>query len=300
MHALNNIVVNVRREPDTNVVLEKVARLVEGRRTAVHVVRVVHDPVIDASHASVADRQRMKTFMMQTEEQYLEELLDPFRARIQNLDSVTMWHARPFRAVLDLAEDVKPDLIVRAAEVKARLSEVVRTPDDWHLVRTSQVPVLLLKPTMWVRSAQVIAAVDTFDHDADAHNRQVITTAELMRGALGGTLHVVTAFPAYQPWATELGAAFDHDRLKREIEHEIDTQQRRLLDQCGIHATRRAVEGTPAFAVSDYAESIGAELIVLATHARKGVKALVLGNTSESLLHLSQRDLLVLPAGDAG
>lgn len=296
MQALNNILVNVRREPDTHVVLEKVARLVDGRRTAVHVVRVVHDPIIDASHASLADRQRMKTFMMQTEEQYLEDLLDPFRGRIQNLDSVTMWHARPFRAVLDLAADLKPDMIVRAAEVKPRLAEVVRTPDDWHLVRASHVPVLMLKPTMWIRDAHVVAAVDTFDPSGQTQNRQVITAAELMRKTLGGTLHVVTAYPSYQPWASELGAGFDHAKLQRDIELEVDAKQRQLLDQCGVQALRRAVEGAPAFAVGDFVESIGAELIVLATHARSGVKALVLGNTSETLLHESQRDLLVMPA----
>ena len=94
-----------------------------------------------------------------------------------------------------------------------------------------------------------------------------------------------------------MSAAYDYVKLRRSIEHEIDTKQRALVGDDARAAVRlHAIEGEPAYAINQLAEELGAELIVLGTAARAGIAALVIGNTSEALLHLTQRDVLVIRA----
>ena len=297
MNSAKQILVVVRRAPDAAQVLNKVAQLTHGSDAHVQVIRVVHDDIVASRHTVEGDGQKLKTFILQAEEEYLEGLIEPFRARFKSIESATVWHRRPFVAVLDVARDLRADLIVKGAEVGARLSEIVRTPDDWHLLREAACPVMLVKLAAWLDKPRIVAAVDALDDDHAELNRHVLDSARELARQLDGSVDLVSTYPAYQPWAAEMSAAYDYVKLRRSIEHEIDTKQRALVGDDARAAVRlHAIEGEPAYAINQLAEELGAELIVLGTAARAGIAALVIGNTSEALLHLTQRDVLVIRA----
>ena len=298
MDPLQRVLVIVRREPDTAQVLNKVAQFAAGAQ--VHVIRVVHDDMVASRYASRGDAQTLKTFMLQAEQEYLEGLIEPFRARFKSIESATVWHRRSYAAVLAVARDIKASLIVKGAEVGGRLAEIVRTPDDWHLLREAACPVMLLKLAAWLPRPRIIAAVDALDEVHTALNHQVLSAANTMAEVLGGSFDLVSTYPAYQPWAAEMAAAYDYVKLRRSIEKEIDTHQRALLSASSalkIGSVRQhAIEGEPAHSINRVAEEIGAEVIVVGTAARAGISGLVMGNTSEALLHITQRDVLVVHA----
>jgi universal stress protein A len=55
--------------------------------------------------------------------------------------------------------------------------------------------------------------------------------------------------------------------------------------------------GLPKHEISDYAESIGADLIVLGSHGRHGL-GLLLGSTANGVLHLARCDVLAVRVRD--
>jgi universal stress protein E len=57
-----------------------------------------------------------------------------------------------------------------------------------------------------------------------------------------------------------------------------------------------ADEGRAEQVISTLAEELGAELVVVGTHARQGLKGIVLGNTSERLVHHLETDVLTVHA----
>ena len=298
MISAKRILVAVRREPDAAQVLNKVALLCHGSDSHVQVIRVVHDDMVTSRHTAEGEGQKLKTLILQAEEEYLEGLIEPYRSRFAAIESATVWHRRPFAGVLDVARDIGADLIVKGAEVGARIAEIVRTPDDWHLLREASCPVMLVKLAAWLDAPRIIAAVDALDDEHAVLNRRVLDVAREMAQRLGGSVDLVSTYPAYQPWAAEMSAAYDYVKMRRSIEHEIEQKQRALLgggpgaEHIGVHL--HAIEGEPAHAINQLAEELGAEMIVLGTAARAGIAALVIGNTSEALLHLTQRDVLVV------
>jgi nucleotide-binding universal stress UspA family protein len=70
-----------------------------------------------------------------------------------------------------------------------------------------------------------------------------------------------------------------------------------LLEAASIEITRVDLNGYPADAVVEYAEGIGADLIVIGSRGRGELAALFLGSTSHRILHLAHCDVLVVKGG---
>lgn len=52
--------------------------------------------------------------------------------------------------------------------------------------------------------------------------------------------------------------------------------------------------GDPGFAITDYAQEINAELIVISSHGRRGLSRLFMGSVAERVVRLAQVPVLVL------
>ena len=70
-----------------------------------------------------------------------------------------------------------------------------------------------------------------------------------------------------------------------------------LLDDTSVTIKRVDVNGYPADALVEYAEGVGADLIVIGSRGRGELAALFLGSTSHRVLHLAHCDVLVVKGG---
>ena len=84
MQNLENILVVVTREVDCTLVLEKAQILAAAANANTFVVRVIYDDVVDSGIPRAEDAQRLKTFIMEAEETYLEDLVKNCNAKFQN------------------------------------------------------------------------------------------------------------------------------------------------------------------------------------------------------------------------
>ena len=70
----------------------------------------------------------------------------------------------------------------------------------------------------------------------------------------------------------------------------------RLTDRAateGLEVTTAVLDGTAKNAIVDYAESVGADAIVIGTRGRGGVERLMLGSVAEHVVRTSPVDVLV-------
>ena len=279
--------------------LEKAERLA-GSETAVHVVQVIYEGVAEISTAAIEDSQRLKSFILSSAESALEDQLEAAQGRFASLESATLWNARTWEGVLHAAENVGADLILRTVEVGEtvgdRVASVVRTPDEWNLLRHSKVPVVLVKPQVWGRDAPVICALDAFDETHDDLSRTVLRRADQYARRLGVDLDLVYAYPLFEPWVGELGAVKSYAEIKASVEEDAKSRLQALADSEGVsYRHMHLEEGQTAQVLARLTEDADAALLVVGTHAREGMRGVLLGNTSERILHAVDCDVATVP-----
>lgn len=283
----------INRASDAEFLLEKAATLASAEHASVQIVRIVYDELASHSLTENDDAQRLKVYLMQSEHELLEDIVDTFRNRFDDVEILVVWHRRVSEGVIEAAKRFEADLVIKAVDHKSE--HFPHHPDDWNLLRHTDRPVLMLNPPSWGQDKVVLGAVDLVDDAHDDASRKIIAAGAHLAAEIGGRFHVVYAYPAVRPWAvSEPSLGLDYTRMEREIHA---TAQRKLATIAeGIPVEQsHLVEGPPSTVVSTVARDSGAEIVVLGNAAREGVAGLLFGNTAEALLKVVDMDLLVLP-----
>ena len=121
----------------------------------------------------------------------------------------------------------------------------------------------------------------------------------------GGRVHLVRAhIPIGVIGATAEGAILSPDllaadeALRLRAEEYLATQAVRLASEWGVSVRPHVAEGNPAGLITETAESVDADLIVMTTHGAGGFTPGWLGSVADSVIRHSYRPVLVLPEND--
>lgn len=298
MPTMKNILVALGSADEARYVLRKAAALATANHARLHAVRVVHEGVADIGASAIDASVELKSFILASAEAELEEWLTPARRHVPDLDSVTLWNARTWEGLLHAAEQADADLIIRAVSTHHKFGDVVRTPDDWNLLRHAPVPVMLVKSQPWVDDPIVVCALDPFD---DAHQNLNVALLQESQGfasVLRGELVVVVAYPLFEPWVGQLGATGSYEEIRQSIDSDIRDRVDALARQAGVRFKHLIVEeGHATEVIGRVVEDTVAELLVIGTHGRDGVQGLLLGNTAERILHVVGTDVVTVRGG---
>lgn len=186
------------------------------------------------------------------------------------------------------AEDTGADVVVMGGKHHRGLGRLMGS-SILHLVRLGAVPVLA-HAGLPTRLRRVLAAVDL----TPSAGRTIATAAAWAEafGAKLRVLHVVEPLPVV-PGVT-LGVPDDDVYLRSQ--EMVETELRPYLNQHpeAEMVTRR---GRSAGAIVLETRTWGADLIVASSHGKDWMDRLVIGSTSERLLHVLAAPTLILPAG---
>jgi nucleotide-binding universal stress UspA family protein len=164
-----------------------------------------------------------------------------------------------------------------------------------ELVRHSNKPLLVSRPVDGVE-----AAVPTIQHILVP-----LDGSKLAEGALGTALDVARATGARITLAHVVATVTMLDPrsltpVRRKIRSEHESAQAYLesvaasLKEEGLDVDAKVVEGkTPAQALSELADAIGADMIAMATHGYGGVRRALLGSVADKVLRLSSLPVLI-------
>jgi nucleotide-binding universal stress UspA family protein len=139
----------------------------------------------------------------------------------------------------------------------------------------------------------VIVGVD----DSDFSNRAIRFVAE-SKWPEGSRFVVISAagWPAVSGPGELLSAS-----VIEEVQEEQERQHQRIADkaaaqlkEAGLTAEARAMSGDPRFTLVDEAEKERADLVVVGTHGRTGVKRLLLGSVASFVVAHAPCSVLVV------
>jgi universal stress protein A len=116
-----------------------------------------------------------------------------------------------------------------------------------------------------------------------------------LAAALGATLHLVTSLGASLPELPHVlsGTRIEAERAEALVELEQLAASRRPL----VNVSRTIVkDGDAREAILQAAEEVGADMIVMSTHGRKGIKRAIIGSVAEHVVRRASCPVLTIRA----
>ncbi len=231
-----------------------------------------------------------------------KKVLEDLAANIDIKSKITCavtWNKTWFKGIIELATDNNCDLIVKDTK-NARYESTMRnlfTPDHWNLLRYSPVDVLMVKNYAWTDSGNIVAAI-SFDDDQtkDEYLGKIIAKkAGSMRDVFAAKLHFVNTISKAPTHTIVEKSIFNTESFNINT---ILKRKQKLLELANSVDTRDFAifieEGLPGKVVPNVCRALNADLLILGSAGRKGVDAILLGNTAEYIIDKIGCDTLVV------
>lgn len=301
MAAIRRILVAIK-DPQTPsaATLAKAAQLAQAFRAELTLFHAIALPV--ATEAVFQGQDGLRTLERGLRKQRLEQLESiAARLRRRNLrvKVAAEWDFPVHEAIVRRARRSQADLIVADVHGGQRLAPWLLHLTDWELLRTSPVPVLLVKSARAWRRPTLLAAIDprhAFAKPAGLDGRILKAGAQWSR-ALRGSLHAMHAYVPIAAGALPLtaGSGAVLAEIAAETEAQASRAFSRALQSSRIPRSRRhLVRGAPSAAIPRTARTLGAQIVVMGAVSRSGLKRFLIGNTAERALGALGCDVLVV------
>jgi len=176
-----------------------------------------------------------------------------------------------------------------------RSENFLYTSTDWHLLRSCPAPVLIEAEKKWNRARPVVASLDleTRHKSKRQLNDRIMEMAINIAEATDSELAVVYAISIPTLLKDMDIVDVDEHTLKRK--KALEPVIAKLCDRYGL--SRRQVHvktGQPRKAIPSLANKLKADLIVMGTVGRKGIRGKLMGNTAEQVLQHLRTDVLAI------
>ena len=176
-----------------------------------------------------------------------------------------------------------------------RSESFLYTSTDWHLLRKCPAPVLIAAEKKWRPGKPIVAAIDLASklRVKQRLNNEVIATAKHYADALGCPLYLIHALHI-PPLLRELDLVDEYTYTKQ-LKADLQPRLMKLSRAHGIPLDQFHLKQGPVDKViASEAARIKAQLVVMGTVGRKGVKAKLIGNTAEHVLTRLRTDVLAI------
>ncbi len=287
---MQNLLLAIDVEDDVTPTIAKAQRWANDGEVSTYAVRVIYEGIADLKSRHLDESESLRRFIIEAEAPMLKDWTAD--ASTQPVECLTVWNKSKWQGVLDVAETVDAEIIIKQIH-GSESSHSLRTPDDWNLIRHSRVPVLLSQ-SAWPKAPTLVAAIDAFDPNHRELNQRVLQQAKQLSDQLNVSLNIVTVFPMVSNWLDQVTSAQSYVNLRAEIDAEAKELVNEVCAACDVEAYKLTVsEGLAELEIERFARD--AHILVIGTKARRGVAALALGNTAEKVLHDVNADVLAVP-----
>jgi universal stress protein E len=293
MKDIGSILVVLDKPKHAQVALERARKLAAGTGAHLHLASFCW--LAMAEHRDVFDahqRRALKQSVVKERETWLRGLVLDAGLAAGDVTTEVVWTDDIAAWVAGYVDAQKVGLVIKSVHHSKTL---LHTPLDWDLLRSCPVPLYLATAVSGRGTGNVLATIDLrhTDRKHQLMNLRVLDAGRRFVELSKGKLHCVHAVE------TPVGVAGVDMLAPARLERTLKTHARELLeamlDPYGIPRARAHLPvGKVGAAVASVAERIKADLVVVGTSARRGVGAVLLGNSAEKILTRVQCDVLAV------
>ena len=193
---------------------------------------------------------------------YLEQLCDQHAVPGVNTSIDAACESPLYEGIVRKVFKTKPDLVMKAAALEPSDGRGALDVNDWQLVRTCPVPLMLSRGRVWPARPRIAAAVDVSEEETPGFAEMILRTAEYLRVGCQGELDILFGERMDVDGETREKHAARLQRLGRELHFAADRIQ--------------ILAGEPVTAMAAFGVEQHYDVLVLGalTH-RRGLTAMV-------------------------
>ncbi|MDP3936941.1 MAG: universal stress protein [Deltaproteobacteria bacterium] len=203
---------------------------------------------------------------------------------------------RPAEEIKTVAVQIKADLIVIGTRGLGGLKGAIIGSTAAEAIRLTDAPVLTVHEGRGATGeASRVVVGDDFGDGGDAAIAAAVAFVDPKKARVL-LLHVVDPAPLLYAGAAEWGWIAATDTLAEDeklSKNKIETRAGKLRRK-GFKVECRVVTGPPAQTITRVAKGWKAQLLIVATHGRRGVSRVLIGNTADQLLRSVRTPILTV------
>ena len=213
-----------------------------------------------------------------------------------------VWHKPLYEGIIKKSIDCKADLIIKSTHRHPTINKWFFTPNDWQLLKSSRIPVLLAKQNTPNSYSQLMAAIDPEKSHGkrEGLDKNILDTTFTLAKAFSAKPHVAHC---YQPIGLDLWedvgvrikgmetVPFEYEDyiIKLQEIHKQDFDS--LTSDYLLESTNQhIILGSPTEKLPELVKDNNVDLLVMGTAYRTGL----LGSTAEKILDEVECDILAV------
>lgn len=270
---------------DEQIALDRAVRLAVDTNGMIHAFCCIY--LSEEEMADSPSRKDAKHQELTKLQQWLDELAKPIIDQGISIATEAYWNENWYDSSCHAAARHGASMIIKNSIPHSTLARKLSRTSDYTLLRYAPCPVLLTKSDDdWINGRILAAlAIDKQDPEHDLLNNSIVTEAQRLAQATGFDLHLVASHYERADIATVLNILSDEDTSFEDV----------IAERYGVPSGHVHIKEAQAKeAIIDTAKEVGADVLVMGTIARKGIKGALLGNTAEKVLDELDIDILTV------
>jgi universal stress protein E len=239
-----------------------------------------------------AQSQKFEKRLRAEREKSIKALVSKYAQPRQKVAITTIWEKNLDRWVIKQCASGKYMGVVKSGSGQGSL---VQEAVDWQLLRKCAAPVLLVAKKKWHRTKPLLVALDlsTSARSNQALNKKILAIAKGLAAAMEVELKIISVIEI--PTLLSDLDLIDPAAYVRDAKAEMQPAIAKLAAAHDIpHSAFVCKHGPTEKVIASYAARVRAQMVVMGTVARKGIKARLLGNTAEKVIQHLKTDVLAV------
>ena len=201
---------------------------------------------------------------------------------------------KPFLEIIQVAKEENIDLLVIGTHGRTGVDRFILGSVAERLVRKAGCPVMVIKGREYAGFKRIIVPIDFSDCSRKALEYAVATA--------GGHNSRLTILHVYEesfiePYVNAANSEEEADKIIKEIEWANETKYDEFLktvDLRGVEYEKLLIKGVPEAEIVETAMKQQADLVVMGTHGRAGIKHILIGSNAEEVVRTVHCDIVIL------
>ncbi len=201
---------------------------------------------------------------------------------------------KPVQEIIKVTKEENIDLLVIGTHGRAGVDRFILGSVAERIVRTSVCPVMVIKGEKYAGFKRIVVPIDFSDCSRKALEYAVATAR-----SHNSTLTILHVYEEsfIEPYVNAANSEKEADEIMKEIDRVNENRYDEFLKTValsGVEYDKLLIKGVPETEIVETAMEQQADLLVMGTHGRTGIKHIIIGSTAEEVVRSVHCDIIIV------